>query len=94
MAAITKSRNFIKCIKGGKKSRNFIKCKKKKKSIEFKIRVMVFHATGNNILVTYIMPVCFIEYPEKSTNLLKLTDELYHIMSAPRHEQDSNSQSM
>jgi hypothetical protein len=70
------------------------KKKKKKKSIEFKIRVMVFHATWNNILVTYIMPVCFIEFPEKSTNLLKLTDELYHIMSTPRHEQDSNSQSM
>jgi hypothetical protein len=80
--------NFIKCIKGGKKVEISLNVKKKKKkSIEFKIRVMVFHATWNNILVTYIMPVCFIEYPEKSTNLLKLTDELYHIMSTPRHEQ-------
>ena len=41
---------------------------------------MVFNATWNNILVTYIMPVCFIEYPEKFTNLLKVIDRLYHIM--------------
>jgi hypothetical protein len=38
---------------------------------------MVFNATFNNILVTSWWSVLLVEYPEKTTNLPKVTDKLY-----------------
>jgi hypothetical protein len=42
--------------------------------------LMVFNATFNNILVTSWWSVLLVEYSEKTTNLPKVTDKLYHIM--------------
>jgi hypothetical protein len=38
------------------------------------VRVMVFNATFNNV------SVIFVEYPEKTTDLLQVTDKFYHII--------------
>ena len=44
-----------------------------------KIRVMVFNATFNSISVT-LWQSDLLEYLEKTTEVLQITDKLYHIM--------------
>jgi hypothetical protein len=44
------------------------------------VRVRVFNATFNNISVTSWQSVLLVE---KTTNLLRVTDKLYHIMLQP-----------
>jgi len=41
---------------------------------------MVFNATFNNISVISWQSVLLVEYPEKTTGLSQVTDQLYHIM--------------
>jgi len=41
---------------------------------------MVFNATLNNISVISVQSVLLVEYLEKTTDLLQVTDKLYHIM--------------
>jgi len=52
---------------------------------------MVFNATFNNISVISWRSVLLVE---KTTNLLQVTDKLYHnvVLSTPHYEQGSNSQ--
>jgi hypothetical protein len=45
-----------------------------------RVRIMVFNATFNNISVISWHSVLLVEYPEKTTNLPKITDKFYHIM--------------
>ena len=52
-------------------------------------RFMVFSTSFNNISVISWRSVLLVE---ETTNLLQVTDKLYHIMSTPRYEWDSNSQ--
>ena len=40
---------------------------------------MVINATFNNISVITWLSVLLVEYPEKNTDLLQVTDKLYHI---------------
>jgi hypothetical protein len=44
------------------------------------VRVMVFNATFNNVSVILWRSVLFVEYPEKTTDLLQVTDKFYHII--------------
>ena len=47
------------------------------------VRVMVFNGTFNNISVISWWSVLLVEkqeYPEKTTDMTRVTDELYHIM--------------
>ena len=47
------------------------------------VKVMMFNATFNNISVLSWRSVLLVEetkYPEITTDLLQVTDELYHIM--------------
>ena len=51
----------------------------------FRIRVIVFNATFNNISDISWRSVFFfvwkkLEYPEKTTDLPQVTDRLYHVM--------------
>ena len=59
---------------------------------------MLFNASFNNIQLYRGRQLYWcmkLEYPEKTTNLLQVTDKLLShnvVSSTPRHEQDSNSQ--
>ena len=46
----------------------------------FRIRVMVFNATFNNISVISWQSVILVEDMEKTTDLSQVNDKLYHIM--------------
>jgi hypothetical protein len=64
--------------------------------INLGVRVMVFDATFNNITVIYSGGQFYWwrkpEYPEKTTDMLQVTDKLNVLLTTPRHEWDSNSQ--
>ena len=45
----------------------------------FRVIVVVFNATFINISVISLWSVLLVEYPEKTTDLSKVTDKLYHI---------------
>jgi len=55
---------------------------------------MVFNATFNNISVILWQSALLVEYPEKTTDLLQVTEKFDHngLLSTPRHVRDSNSQ--
>jgi len=42
---------------------------------------VVFNATLNNISVISWLSVLLVKYPDKTTDLLQVTDKLFHIMS-------------
>jgi hypothetical protein len=46
----------------------------------FRLKVMLFNATFNKISVISWRSVLLVEYPEKTTDLSKVTDKLDHIM--------------
>jgi hypothetical protein len=55
-------------------------------------RVMLFNATFNNISVISWQSVLLVEETEKITELPQVTDKLYVLFNAPRHERNSNLQ--
>ena len=56
----------------------------------FRVRVMVFNVTFNNISVVSWQSVLLVE--ETGENHESVTDKLYHMLYRVRHEQDSKTQ--
>ena len=50
------------------------------KSVKYRVRVMVFNATFNNISVISLQSILLVEDPAKTTDLSQVTNKLYHIM--------------